>query len=67
MYHKKGLKKLFRNNKMRTGAELMEILKDNQVRGYSYYTKSKLTDLLIKRGVISEQYGTNNKKKERRI
>ena len=47
-----GLKKLFYNNKMQTFAELMEILKENEIRGYSYYTKSKLVDLLIKRGLI---------------
>ena len=66
MYHKKGLKKLFCNNKMPTCAELMEILKDNQIRGYSHYTKSKLIDLLIKRGLISEQYGTNKQEKAKK-
>ena len=53
-----ALKKLFNNNKMPTYAELMEILKANEIRGYSHYTKSKLIDLLIKIGLISEKYGT---------
>ena len=39
------LKKLFYNNKMPTSAELMEILKENYIRGYFHYTKS--IDLLI--------------------
>ena len=47
-----GLKKLFYHNKMPTYAELMEILNANETRGYSHYTKSKLIDLLIKRGLI---------------
>ena len=34
---------------MPTSAELMEILKENEIRGHSHYTKSKLFDLLIKR------------------
>ena len=34
---------------MPTCAKLMKILKDNQIRGYSHYTESKLIDLLIKR------------------
>ena len=33
---------------MQTSEGLMEILKDNEIRGYSHYTKSKLIDLLIK-------------------
>ena len=57
-----GLKKLFYNNKMPTSAELMEILKDNEIRGYSHYIKSKLINLLIKRGLIPEKYGTNKQK-----
>ena len=43
-----GLKKLFYNNKMPTYAELMKILKANEIRVYSHYTKSKLIDLLVK-------------------
>ena len=52
------VKKLF-DNKMPTYAELMGILKANEIRGYFHYTKSKLIDLLINRGLISEKYGTN--------
>ena len=58
-----GLKKSFYNNKMPTYAELMEILKANKIRGYSHYTKSKLIDLLYKRGMIPEKYGTNKQEK----
>ena len=65
MYHKKSLKKLFCNNKMPTCAELMKILKYDQIRGYSHYTKSKLIDL-IKRGLIPEQYGTNKQEKAKK-
>ena len=50
MNHKDG--KLFYNNKMSTAAELMKILKENEIRGYSYYIKSKLIDLLFRRGQI---------------
>ena len=48
MFHKNGLKKLFYNNKMPTSTQLMEIIKANEIRGYSHYTKSKLINLLIK-------------------
>ena len=48
---------------MPTYAELMEILKANETRGYSHYTKSKFIDLLIKRGLIPEKYDTNKKVK----
>ena len=44
---------------MATYAELMKILKANEIRGYSHYTKSKLIVLLIKRGLISEKYDNN--------
>ena len=44
----------------------MEILKDNQIRGYFHYNKSKLIDLLIKRGLIPEQYGTNKQEKAKK-
>ena len=44
---------------MPTYTELMEILKANEVRGYSHYTKSKFIDSLIKRGLIPEKYDTN--------
>ena len=55
-----GLKKLFYNNKMPTCAELMEILKANEMRGYFHYTKSKLIDLLVKRGLIPENMAKIN-------
>ena len=45
----------------------MEILKDNEIRGYSHYTKSKLIDLLIKKGLIPEKLGTNKKKAKKDI
>ena len=48
-------------------AELMEILKENEIRRYSHDTKSKLIDLLIKIGLIPEKYGTNKQEKQRRI
>ena len=41
----------------------MEILKANDIRGYSHYTNSKLIYLLFKRGLISEKYGTNKQEK----
>ena len=50
---------------MPTYAELMEILKANEIRGYSQYTKSKLIDLLVKRGLIPEKY--RNCKEEKMI
>ena len=46
------------HSKMPTSAELMEILNVNEIRGYSHNTKLKLIDLLIKRRLISEKYGT---------
>ena len=48
---------------MPTYAEIMEILKANEVRGYSHYTKSKLIELLVKRGLIPEKHGKIKKKK----
>ena len=47
-------------------AELMEILKANEIRGYSHYTKSKLIDLFVKRGLIPEKYDTNKQVKARK-
>ena len=44
----------------------MEILKANEIRGYSHYNKSKLIDLLIKRLLIPEQYGTNKQEKAKK-
>ena len=43
---------------MPTYAEKMEILNASEIIGYSHYTKSKLIDLLIRKGLISEKYGT---------
>ena len=43
-------------------AELKEILRANEIRGYSHYTKSKLIDLLVKSGLIPEKHSKNNKK-----
>ena len=54
-----GLKKLFYINKMPTCAEVMEILKANEIRRYSHYTKSKHIDLLVKRWLIPEKHGNN--------
>ena len=58
-----GLKKLFYNNKMPTYAELMEILKANETRGYFHYSKSKFIDLLVKRGLIPEKHGKHKQEK----
>ena len=44
----------------------MEILISNEKRGYSHYTKSKLIDLLVKRGLIPEKYGTNKQEKAKK-
>ena len=51
---------------MPTYAELMEILTANEIRGYSHYTKSKLIDLLIKRGLIPEKYANNKQVKAKK-
>ena len=48
---------------MLTLAQLKEILKENQIKGYSNYTKSKLIDLLDKRVLIPEKYETNKQVK----
>ena len=44
---------------MPTYAELMEILKANEIKEYPHYTKSKRIDLLVKRGLIPKKYGNN--------
>ena len=62
-----GCKKLFYNNKIPASAKLMEIRKENEIRGYCLYSKSKLIDLLIKKGLIPEKYCTNEQEKQRRI
>ena len=54
-----GLKKLFYNNKMLTYAELMEILKANEIREYSHYTKPKFVDLFGERGLMPEKCDTS--------
>ena len=41
----------------------MDILKANELRGYSHNTKSKLIDLLVKRGLIPEKHGNNKQEK----
>ena len=48
---------------MLTFAQLKEILKENQIKGYSHYTKSKLIVLLDNGGLISEKYETNKQVK----
>ena len=48
---------------MPTYTELMKILKSNEIRGYCHYTKSKLIDLLVKRGLIPEKHGKNKQEK----
>ena len=50
---------------MPTSAELQEILKENKIRGYSHYTKSKHIDFLVKRGLIPAKYDTNKEVKAR--
>ena len=62
-----GLNKLSYITKMLTFAQLKEILKDNKIKGYSHYTKSKLIDLLDKRGLIPENMKLINEYKQRRI
>ena len=42
-------------------SELMAILKANEIGGYFHYIKSKLIDLLIKRGLIPENMLIINK------
>ena len=51
---------------MPTYAEVMEILKRYEITGYSHYIKSKLIDLLIKRGLIPEKYGTHKQEREKK-
>ena len=51
---------------MLTFAQLKEILKENQIKGYSHYTKSKLIDLLLKKGLIPEKYETNKQVKAKK-
>ena len=48
---------------MLTYAKLMDILKANEIRGYSHYTKWKLIDFIVKRGLTPEIRCTNKPKK----
>ena len=48
---------------MPTYAELMEIIKSNEIRGYFHYTKSKLIELLVIWGLIPEKHGNNKQEK----
>ena len=48
---------------MPTYAEVMEILKANEIRGWSHYIKSIPIDLLVKRGLIHEKHGENKQEK----
>ena len=41
---------------MPTYAQLVVILKANEIRGYSHYTKSKPVDLLGDRGLMPEKH-----------
>ena len=52
---------------MVTFTQLKEILKENQIKGYSHYTESKLIDFLDKRELLPEKYETNKQVKARRI
>ena len=51
---------------MPTSAQVNKILKQNQIKGYSHYTKSKLIDLLVKGGLIPEKYYTNKQVKTKK-
>ena len=51
---------------MPISTELMEIIKENKIIGYFHYTKSKLIDLLFKRGMIPEKYCANKKEKTKK-
>ena len=51
---------------MQTYAELIEILKANDLREYFDYTKSKLIDVLSKRGLIPEKYANNKQEKAKK-
>ena len=51
---------------MPTSAQLKEILKQNEIKGYSKYTKSKLIDFLVKTGLIPEKYDTNKQIKAKK-
>ena len=44
----------------------MEILKANEIRGYFNYTKSKIIELLVRRGLIPEKHGKNKQEKAKK-
>ena len=46
--------------------QLKEILKENQITGYSHYSTSKLIHLLDKRGLIPEKYETSKQVKAKK-
>ena len=51
---------------MLTYAQLKDILKENQIKGYSHYTESKLIDFLDKRQLIPGKYETNKQVKAKK-
>ena len=51
---------------MPTYSQLMEILKANEISGYSHYTKSKLVDLLGERGLMPEKCDTSIQEKSKK-
>ena len=51
---------------MPTYAQLMEILKANEIRRYSHYTKSKLVDFLGERGLMPEKCDTSIQEKSKK-
>ena len=51
---------------MLTYSQLMEILKANEIRGYSHYTKSILVDLLGERGLMPEKCDTSIQEKSKK-
>ena len=49
---------------MLTSVQLKEILNQNQIKGYSHYTKSKLIDFVAKMpGKIFKYFSANNTRK----
>ena len=45
---------------------MLKILKENEIRGYSHNTKSKFIDLIIKKGLKPQKYGTNKQEKAKK-
>ena len=52
---------------MPTYAQLVAILKANEIRGYSHYTKSKLVNMLGERGLMPKKYNIIIQNKSRMI